>query len=72
MKTNIVHTENAGVQRLPAASRPTGRFLCVMLGWDAKHAAFASVFFGRGLNLSGFLRQPNLRGLSRSLLVDMP
>ncbi len=35
-----------------------------MLGWDAKRAGFASVSFGRGLNLSGFLRHPTLNRVS--------
>ena len=35
------------------------------LGWDAKHAGFASVSFGRVFNLLGFLRQPNLHELEK-------
>ena len=37
-----------------------------MLGWDAKRAGFTSVCFGRGLNLLGFLCQPNLHELKNA------
>ena len=64
-KPNGVNTKNTETQRLPAASCPTERFLCVTLGWDAKRAGFASVSFGRELNLLGFLGQPNLHELEK-------
>jgi hypothetical protein len=51
---------------LPAATCQTERFLYVMLGWDARRAGFAIVSFGLGLNLLGFLRQPNMNSLCQA------
>ncbi len=46
--------------KVASCKLPDGALSFVMLGWDAKRAGFATVSFGRGLNLLGFLRQPNM------------